>query len=907
MTMLERYPSNKNLNVAYQGDFEDAAWTEFSDAQLPPRRVTLEDFAKHPFIPGEISSKGDYVRQVMTRFADALKGAGYKADEVDGLISKSLDAIDFNRPEAAYVADINRIIQNFYKAAPGNNPPAVEKVSLENTVAPQAAAVDSTVLVSPTVPATIAQETGPNPARLPQLEDTSEAFNLRLTTEFDEREAENAEYGNRKIEPVLLSTQHTNVAETQEATLTPIVQPLEKLILENPIKTTSVEQPVATPFILTPEMQVLDSNEPIVLEAVETGAEVHPEKLDLTSVYQTKLDTLNGLPFNRNAYAEYTFDLHSGLHHEYDLVISSARNNLKRFDGFYAPSIIEKQALQLLSSVQGQFAKMQKAESEIGILRAELTNNASEEITITDETAVKMSAQKYLDEANRLFLNISKLEDLVEVVKTEEKPSVAEVYRAQFALMQTEGTKVLQSLPKNHPVYERLKVAIESDLQELITKAATENGGDTAVLEQSSNFMARREQIKDLIAFIKQEQEYQDFFERARVRVRKLEVQFETIPDSEQGAVVKTILVENIVKIKQTLSETNPQIATVGVLENLKQQKSIIEMLLRDSEESLMSLPQSETVMQEPIAPRVLSDAELVALIEKTLPVQNIPLVPESYLMRPGQIKKYLATQRERQNKERTLGSATEKVKQIVSKFPLGKIGKAAVVLMALAGPAGLKSEQTNNKVLGGPLMSASFLTTSTIDYATIAEYLRRVDSQTVRTEAIAPSVTDVAPELPATSLSIETVPGVILPDTVASPERSVGTTPLEIFSDDADRVPSDQGIVFNSKPAESIKLGKYLINYGDIFWDINEGQTLAGKLPVLSQINPYFKQALIDRMRDKINSDSKVRSLIGGFGKDTTRSFADQLVTGEYMDLDALNKLAIDTAADYSYLKYLK
>ena len=883
-------------------------------------RDDLDDFVAVPVTPPEVKTKDDFYLRVQPWLSQAMMVAGYPLKEMDDRLKLVFEKKDFfNRDAESIAADVNRIINNWVVEARTFAKAYDAEVVLQSSpFAPKEQPIRGSD--DPVPSAVVINTKAPNLNSNSSIENIREAENVPLATEFEEREAEYAEYGNRNITSVRTESKFAPAPSVSSSETAP--QPVETikpetLILQDKLPDTLVlhkeqilpdpliltkEQILPDTLVLTPEMQVVDSNEPIVLETVEEGNASSPEKLDLANAYQVKLDALNSQPFNHDAYFEFVFDVHTGLRHEYDEVVNAARNNLKRFDGFYAPSTVEKQALQLLSSLQGQYAKMQNPESDYGLSRGALTEKLSIAPTEAIEADIKVLSQDYLDATKKLFANISKLNGLVEVVKTEEKPTVAEVYRAQFEKIQTEGNQVLRSLPADHPLYERLKTAIESDLADLIKNAAIENGGDTAVLQNSSNFMARRDQIKNLIAFIKDEQEYQDFFGRARSRVQKLESQFETIPASEQGAQVKTILAENIVKIKQALSGTDSQIATVGVLENLKQQKSIIEMLLRDSEESITSLPQSETVVPPEVGSRVLTDAELIAFIEKTPLAQNMAQAQERYQMRQGEIEKYLAFKREQQSSERFSGPAYEKAKRLAGMLHLGKIGKAAAVLLALAGPAGLSSQKSDLTILGNPNLSAGMLAQSNVDYVAISEYLRTAEGSPTILETVAPEVSDVAPELPKAAAPVETVPGVILPDTVSSIETGVADTPPDYYSDDAVEVQSDPGIVFesptNANVPEALRQ-PYKINIGDTFWDINEGETLAGKLPVLSQINPYFKQALIDRMRDRINNDPAKRAVIGGFGNN-----ADQLRAGELMNLDKLNELGVDLAVEYGYLK---
>ncbi len=888
-------------------------------------RDDLDDFVAVPVTPDEVKTKDDFYSRVQPWLSQAMMVAGYPLKEMDDRLKLVFEKKDFfNRDAESTAADVNRIINNWVVEARTFAKAYDAEVVLQSSpFAPKEQPIRGSD--DPVPSAVVINSKAPNLNSNSSIENIREAENVPPATELDEREAEYAEYGNRNITSVRTESKFAPAPSVSSSETAP--QPVETikpetLILQDKLPDTLVlhkeqilpdpliltkEQILPDTLVLTPEMQVVDSNEPIVLETVEEGNASSPEKLDLANAYQVKLDALNSQPFNHDAYFEFVFDVHTGLRHEYDEVVNAARNNLKRFDGFYAPSTVEKQALQLLSSLQGQYAKMQNPESDYGLSRGALTEKLSIAPTEAIEADIKVLSQDYLDATKKLFANISKLNGLVEVVKTEEKPTVAEVYRAQFEKIQTEGNQVLRSLPADHPLYERLKTAIESDLADLIKNAAIENGGDTAVLQNSSNFMARRDQIKNLIAFIKDEQEYQDFFGRARSRVQKLESQFETIPASEQGAQVKTILAENIVKIKQALSGTDSQIATVGVLENLKQQKSIIEMLLRDSEESITSLPASETVLQEPTVGRVLTDEEVIERIKNSTRGSEIIAAQDRYAERALLLPYFdewtkAVRRREQQSSEQFSGPVYEKAKRLAAMLHLSKIGKAAAVLLALAGPAGLSSQKSDLTILGNPNLSAGMLAQSNVDYVAISDYLRTAEGSPTILETVAPEVSDVAPELPKAAAPVEAVPGVILPDTVSSIETGVADTPPDYYSDDADEVPSDPGVVFesptNTNVPEALRQ-PYKINIGDTFWDINEGETLARKLPVLSQINPYFKQALIDRMRDRINNDPAKRAVIGGFGNN-----ADQLRAGELMNLDKLNELGVDLAVEYGYLK---
>lgn len=88
-------------------------------------------------------------------------------------------------------------------------------------------------------------------------------------------------------------------------------------------------------------------------------------------------------------------------------------------------------------------------------------------------------------------------------------------------------------------------------------------------------------------------------------------------------------------------------------------------------------------------------------------------------------------------------------------------------------------------------------------------------------------------------------------------------------------------------QPGDTPEVVGYAAEKGDNFWDIMEGQTEAGKLDYLETVDEAHRQAVIDLVRDKIDSDAALSSELG-FGKN-----ADSLQVGAQIDTEKLNQLA--------------
>lgn len=873
-------------------------------------RDDLDDFVAVPVTPDEVKTKADFYSRVQPWLSEAMMVAGYPLKEMDDRLKLVFEKKDFfNRDAESIATDVNRIIANWVVEARTFAKAYDKEVLLQSSpFAPKEQPVRS---ADDKVPQSVEVNSQvPDLSSNSSIENIREAENLPVETELDERADEYVEYSNHPIAPTRLAPQFSTAVPSEVAPQNLETKPQEALILKEKLSDTLVltkEQILPDSLVLTPEMQVAEPNEPIVLQTAEGVDEIN--KSEVESGYQSKLDKLNQRPFDSRAYLDYFMDVHTGLRSEYDTAVTSARTNLKRYSALYTPSKTEKEALQFLSRLQAQYAKMQNAGSSIGIIRAQLLTSLEDDSSQVAPEDIKNLTQTYTTEVEQFLGDIKKLEDLIEAAKSEEKPPLAEAYRAQFEKMRVEGNQVLQSLPASHPLYGRLKFAIEGDsnnkgdLIKLIEAAAI----DKAVLENSSSFIARRDQIKNLITFVKQEQEYQDFFTRAQARVQKLESAFEHIPAGNQSEQVKRQLAENIVKVKQALAETTSQVATVGVLENLQEKKNTVQGLLGESEELIKIVPTIEAEIEGNEAITAPDEVLLQKLKEKVarVPVQDI--VPAEFM---AQYERHMADKKERERKLRETPTNLERFKNLARKIPLGNIIKAAAVVLASTLPLGQENKQGTNPMMGGPLVAGGILAQPNVNYAAIYNYLKTIDVSTPEVVASAEVMSAPAPkpELSnTTSAPTEVVPGVVFPENGVNSNSEIKPNFPKFYSAEANNVPIDPGIVLeapqNTVVPEILKT-PYTLNIGDTFWDINEGQTIAGKLPVLSQIKSGEVQQFIDVLRDRINNDAQSRDSIGGFGSDASRPYADQLIAGKQMNLNKLNDLAMTVAVENNFLK---
>lgn len=98
-----------------------------------------------------------------------------------------------------------------------------------------------------------------------------------------------------------------------------------------------------------------------------------------------------------------------------------------------------------------------------------------------------------------------------------------------------------------------------------------------------------------------------------------------------------------------------------------------------------------------------------------------------------------------------------------------------------------------------------------------------------------------------------------------------------------------------NAASPETLK--PYTAERGDNMWDILEGQTEAGELPFMEQVDPDKLQGLLKEVELKLDADDSLRAEIG-FGDSS-----HDLGLGDKVDLEELNKLALKIAEEKGML----
>ena len=660
------------------------------------------------------------------------------------------------------------------------------------------------------------------------------------------------------------------------------------------------------PLALTKLMRVdtETSSPPTPLESL-LGVE-RVEAMVPPSPFQVKLDTLNEQSFNFDEYFKLAYNVFAASRDSYDTVLKNPKQYISKI---FAPSDNEKAAIKL----RGQ---MQKHHSRMRFLREDVVISLENPPATFNETEVKFLVAKFVAHSERLLAEAAELKNLYEKIKTEEKPSVVEVYRVQFETMKVDGNKVLATLPTDHPHYTSFKQMIEGDLAKLITNAAVENDGDTYVTQSFSFISLKRNQIKAATAYFKAEQEHQNFKERQLEQVRVLESAVGKVSDtlSDDARTLQKQIFLNIDIIKNKLGAAGelPDGVELARLAELTLQEATTDFT--EQKEFVKELLQETAVILEEFQKRTppLAVPEAIAAPPTHVEGELPPLVLG--------IEETLAVRREELQRSVPESSVSRKrLAAILTLFTPKRVGYLAAVVAASAlfgdtqpGQANFQSA-TLNPLLGMASLSQP-RTEERIDRTTIETFLKSSapDSMVEEFKAMAltplpipqtevePSVPSYQPEPIQTEL--EVVPGVTLHTTKDETLVRSLAPELKIFGK-ADEVRIDPDFAFlpseKIESAAPVKNELYKISYGDVFWDIAEGQSLAGTLAVMKQINPYFKQALIDRLRDAINNDKQEREKIGGFGKT-----ADELVTGGVMNLEKLNMLAVLLAINYGYLQ---
>ncbi len=658
------------------------------------------------------------------------------------------------------------------------------------------------------------------------------------------------------------------------------------------------------PLILSGRDRVQKNPEPIMpIELIQNLILNNShENETVVDSFQKKFENITRQPFSSDSYDQFYAEIHAALRERYDEVLINAQSNLTRYSNFYTPTPTEKVALQFLSTLKSQYVRLQAVNSSLGVTKVKIINSLDKTDVPIDEEALKTFIQDYLNGTKNIFTNIDRLEEMITIAKSEEKPALGEAYRAQFESLRVEGAKVLTTLPTSHHLYSEFKTVVEKGIGDLIYASSVEHGGDKAVLERSSYFISLRDRIKASIAYVKAEQEFENFKNRQLQHVQKIELSLSSNTEnlSPEKNDIKKMALQNLATIHDSLTKAGSLPSGVSML-------SLSELTLFESTKDFASQKDFVKVMLGETA-EILK--EIQSSNENENEVNELNTRDESTQVYPTQVERARAPLQERrlllrnQIPESTVSTARlGYLRSLIKPARMGALALLAVAFGSLEYKPAQKEVGVSalNNFLG---MSASIMPNQiTFDRSAIEEFLKVTKSNTVEAKVFdaQPVIATIAPKQSVPP--IEVVSGVVLPVTNYA-SATLGTAPeLKIYGS-ADSVPLDPNISFNTtnqseQGAMYTEKDFHTVAYGDTFWDISEGESLAGSLPVMKQINPYFKQHLIDRLRDALNNDASLREKVGGFG-----SSADKLITGAEVNIKVLNEEAVLLAINYGYLQ---
>lgn len=625
------------------------------------------------------------------------------------------------------------------------------------------------------------------------------------------------------------------------------------------------------------------------------------EKETVVDTFQNKFNALIEQPFHNDSYSQFYVEIHAALRDRYDSVTINAQNNLKRHSKFYTSST-EKEALLFLSTLKSQYVSLQSKNSSLGIVRAGIMNSLSRTDTSINEEAVKTFIQDYIDGTKNLFINIDRLEEMITIAQGEEKPRTSEAYRAQFESMRAEGTKVLTTLPSSHPLYNDFKIVVEKGIGDLIEGASVEQGGDRAIGERSSYFISLRNRVQAAIGYVKAEQEFENFKNRQLQHVQNLELFLATNTENLplEKIIIKETALSNLATIKNCLTTAGalPSGVSMSLLSELTLNESAIDFATQKDAVKDMLKATTEILKELQI-----SDENSSKESEPSKRVENTQVYPPQLgtILRP-------LTERSLQLQTKISESSVSRARlhYISSLIKPARTGELSLLAVAFgSGQYKTAQNETGASVLHNLMgMSAASIPNQPIfDRTAIEEFLKFTNIPTVEAKVsdLPPVISEITPE--QSSAPEEVVPGVFLPATKYSSVSSQVAPELKIYGA-ADNVPLDPGISFNT-PSQSEQGAVYSekdlhkLAVGDLFWDINEGKTLAGNLPVMKLINPYLKPYLVNIVRGKLNSDKSLREKIGGF-----HDMSDEFNFGATLNLKILNETFLEAAVNAGYLQ---
>ncbi len=171
---------------------------------------------------------------------------------------------------------------------------------------------------------------------------------------------------------------------------------------------------------------------------------------------------------------------------------------------------------------------------------------------------------------------------------------------------------------------------------------------------------------------------------------------------------------------------------------------------------------------------------------------------------------------------------------------------------------------------------------------------------ETTPPELVTPQpVTPDIPVRPDTPLTPET-PSTPPPESGPLPQTPNEVNPAPEGEPELEEDPEEEEI-FPETPESH---GKYIVQSGDNFWDIMEGQTDAGKISTMEwvkQNQPEHYQELIKLVENYANADSELRSVLGFGGT------MDNLQAGSEVNLDLLDLMAREVALNNGWTEQME
>lgn len=677
---------------------------------------------------------------------------------------------------------------------------------------------------------------------------------------------------------------------------------------------------------------------------------------------------INQMPAGERQYSDFLenlFEKKDYLVHQYDFLMEDSKSKLRRFGGGYTPTEAEKKALIYRASLNGRYTQLMgkiiESESEI-IHQLELL---TEKNTNFNEEVFYQNIQQYINKIDELFTGVEEFELLItEAEKSEKQPKV-EMYKAQFNQLRIEGNSLLKDLPEDDLSRKYLQTLLSVDLVDLIAETEGEEG--RLNLERNVDSVChRRDRIKNTIAYIKLEKDFVNKVEKTKLRVEKLKSTLAQIPEgdmesengiarmvlSNQITALESLLVpeelvdwSNDFSLRASAENTFDQPSKI-LAEKLGKIKTLVnnsELELRNyvqknnftnpsSTNSAESLENPETI--ETIDPNKMEVLDDVPPFESSEPKNEVHTITLS----SGEYTDITSEKINSQERQKITERLKNRINSLNTMLGVGTRNKITQTLSVLRKPesqktlkavslAALLSLIPTNIFDGGkkfdPTLkdlqspntyssSESAINTGQINGAEILAYLKSLENKLVVTaeassgQNVNPAKAEVKinPTVPNqskyTDAPVFQYSGMNQSETLPNiPQFDSGvsiTSQSEQLQNTVspDTLPSFEGII-----------PLYQVNKGDNFWNLMEGETKAGTMPIMDMVAPENKQALIDLIRDELNTNTEARKKMGTFGDTADLLFAEK-PNGEQQEINIyeLNKLAFRVAGEHNLLK---